>query len=63
MYERKCVQNYFLEDESGARAEIRKGKTYTVSEESNGKVVVFSRFWFPAPANCFAPTRAATKES
>ena len=62
VYERTCIQNWFIEASNGDRQECKKGSTYTTSAELEGGVVfLYSRFWVPrVPVNIFEPLPTQT---
>lgn len=51
-----CIEDWHIEAENGDRQDCFRGKTYTISRPEDGKdtVMVFSRFWVPAPKGIFA---------
>jgi len=50
---RICIQDWSIEAQNGDRLDLKRGKEYTTSPEKNGRVIVFSSFWVPAPVSIF----------
>lgn len=53
-YKRICIEDFEIIDQENTRFKLNRGKEYITSEEINGKVHVFSRYWIWTPSNIFA---------
>lgn len=52
--DRICIEDYTVTDSKGESFTVQRGQEYTTSTESEGTVVVFSRYWVKVPARIFA---------
>ena len=51
---RLCGRNWFIEAQNGDRLDLVRGREYATSATvTDGKVMVFSRFWVKAPIEIF----------
>jgi hypothetical protein len=48
-----CLRDHEVRATNGDCLSLVRGKEYTISAEKDGKVVVFSSFWVPVPADLF----------
>lgn len=51
-FHRICLKDFLIIGKDN-RFELKRGREYITSEEENGEVVVFSKFWVRVPANIF----------
>lgn len=63
-YQRICIEDYAVEgigyDDKPDVAKVERGKEYITSPERDGKVTVYTRYWFKVPVTCFAGERRFT---
>jgi len=53
-FSRICIKDYEVTAENGDHFEIKRGKEYLTSEEKDGTVCVFTKFWVYVPVDLFA---------
>lgn len=59
-FKRVCLQDYVVTAKNGDQAEVKRAHEYITSDERNGEVTVFGRFWAPFPLSIFAGARVFT---
>lgn len=53
-FTRVCVQSTKIVDPAGRELVLTEGEIYLTSEEKDGMVTVFTRYWADVPASLFA---------
>jgi hypothetical protein len=62
-YQRICIQDYDVLAENGDHFEVKRGKEYLTSDvRDDGSVIVFTRYWHPAPVSIFAGELPFTRQ-
>lgn len=49
-----CLDDHVIEDQHGARLELKRGHEYDLSHERNGQRCVFANYWVWVPSEWFA---------
>ena len=60
-FNRICIEDLTIRDNTGQCFEIKRGKEYLTSAEEDGKVTVFTNFWVKVPITHFAGEKEFTK--
>lgn len=53
-FRRICVKDFVMVAKNGDCLDLKQGKEYLTSEEENGMVTVFTKYWVKVPVDIFA---------
>jgi hypothetical protein len=59
-YRRICIEDYQLVAENGDTLVLTRGHEYITSDERDGAVTVFTKFWVNVPVRLFAGEKVFT---